>query len=180
MRKLVKLGLAGLVALSANAANAEVWRWSFGGEQGTITATADGAPGTYRMTDFEVTSSKAGALIGSKSSGAYRTNNFGTDEAYTFLWNGSKVESWHHQGINTFDWWVFQEMRGSGSRFFFIGWDAGNVNDPGSAAFFDANAWQVADLGRMEMMLQSVPEPTSIALCLSALGLMAGSRRRKA
>src|SRR5438046_2787054 len=101
---------AGLAFLSAPfPVNATVlWDWSFNGEAGTFLTdgTASGnvaAPGAYALLDFSVTSSTAGAGLGSLASGYQLIGILSPAPVVyfgptAFDWGGSSVTNWHRAG----------------------------------------------------------------------------------
>jgi len=170
----LKTFVATALMVLASASHSATWTWSFAGEKGTFTTAGNGAPGTYTVTDFSVLSSASGATLGSLSGGNYGANNLGTSMPYSFDWNGSQVTAWHKVGSNTFDWNIYQQLS-LGSRFYFFGWDSGNVNNPFSAAYFDMTSNSPLSVGALTV---AVPEPSSYWLMVLGLaGLTAWSRR---
>lgn len=169
---LCKLSAIALVALSFTSARANtVWNWSFGTEAGQfVMAGSSFAPGTYTLVDFSVTSSGAGATIGSLSGGQYSTGHFSTSQPFTFDWNGVSVTAWYHSGINTFNWWAFEDLPGPGSVFF--GWGLNNVNIVNSGAYYTGNNSSVPALGTISVVpgTTSVPDTGStVALFVTAI-----------
>src|SRR4051812_12468031 len=119
---------AALLLATLPASATIVWDWSFNGEAGTFltdgVATANvAAPGRYtNILDFAVTSSAAGAGLGSVSGGQYSTlevsSPVGTDPSAYFDWDGSSVTDWNHGALNL---WGFHDRTTGGDKFYVFG-----------------------------------------------------------
>jgi hypothetical protein len=176
----------------AHPAHADIiWNWSFGGEAGTFTTdgTSNGTPtnGLYDFVDFSVTSSTAGATIGSASGGRYIASGFQSSPSILH-WNGSSVVLWEKTGANLSQWWVFTEVSDP-SEFIEFGLNEDEDADPTQAMAFTCtlsdgicvNNPTVLDNGTVSLSVDAdstVSEPTTIALFglgLAGIGLI---RRR--
>jgi hypothetical protein len=172
----LKLAAAAALLAMASTSHAITWTWSFGTERGTFETDGTGAAGTYQVLDFAVTASGVGGTIGSFSDGAYTANNLGTTMPYSFDWDGTQITQWHKVGGNTFDWNIYQQTS-QPDHFYFFGWADGNLNVPMSAGYFDMTRANTVASGALS--LSPVPEPTSLALMLGGVSLLA-LRARKA
>ncbi len=151
------------------------WDWSFNGEVGGFVTDGNNSdPGVYTIVDFSVAASAVGGTLGSLLGGQYTASGFSTDPPYTFSWDGASVTAWFHTGANTFDWNVYEDQVNS-NHFYFFGWADGNINDPTSAAYYDANTGTALSVGTVTVT--PVPAPGAIFL-LAGAGLAARRRRR--
>ena len=156
------------------------WRWSFAAEQGRfVTDGTAHVPGTYTLLDFAVTASSAGGTIGSVSDGQYDASGFTTERPYSFVWDGSRVTLWNSAGHNTFDWWPFDDL--STAQFYFFGWNRGNVNDASSAALWNGDNENLPAIGAVSVAPSNVvPEPGTLLLMTTSVGLLVRFRRTRA
>lgn len=140
---------AGSLLLLTGAANGDVdWTWSFAGESGTFTTDGDPGPGTFTVLDFSVESSDVGGDIGSVGGGQYTMSGFSTNPPYQIVFDGNVVTAWLHSGGNTFDWNVYAQVSNP-QRFYFFGWDSGNVNDPTKGAYYDSGLGRELTVGTL-------------------------------
>jgi hypothetical protein len=133
------LGLVAVLSLFAvNQIEAsQIWVWSFAGETGQfVTSGSAPTPGVYSLEDFLVTTSAVGGTLGSLTGGQYSPSGFATTLPYDMTWDGLAVTFWASGGSNSFDWWVFSSV--VPDRYYFFGWDTGNLNDPGRAAYYSS------------------------------------------
>ncbi|RCU45277.1 PEP-CTERM sorting domain-containing protein [Corallincola luteus] len=171
----------GVLALSAAAHSAQadvIWDWSFGGEAGQfVTDGVAAGAGTFTLIDFTVTSSAAGGTLGSLVGGDYQDGQFSTLLDYSFDYDGAAVTTWNHSGANTFDWWTFDSLSSNISYFF--GWDSGNINDAGKAAWWTSNI--VGNHGVSDVTVtaaqSAVPAPAALTLMGLAVAGFAAARR---
>lgn len=179
MRALIsKAAAAAILTVFASTSHALTWNWSFASEAGTFITGGAGAPGTYTIADFSVTSSATGGTIGSQSGGAYVSGGFVTTEPYTFDWDGTAATAWHHSGSNTFDWIVYGQTSDT-DKFYFFGWNTGNLNDPTSGAHYSILAGIDHPISQGTIHLAPVPEPETYALMLVGLALIASVAHRR-
>lgn len=178
--------VAASLSLAAPAQAQITWSWSFANEYGQFitNGSAPGgvaAAGTYTFTDFIVSSTGSGASLGSYSGGQYSPSGFGTTLPYDFTWDGSAVTTWNSAGSNLFDWWVFQD-NAHPANYYFFGWQQGNTNYAGEAAYFDSNGSLSQSSHIVNVAVSNtVPEPSSVALlAVGAAAIMLVRRRRAA
>ena len=167
--------------ITAASARAEpiTWNWSFAGESGQfVTDGLSHSAGSYTLIDFSVTSSSVGGTLGSLSHGQYSASGFATDMPYSFVWDGSRVTFWDSAGVNTFNWWPFDDL--TSDRFYLFGWSTGNINDVRSAALWDGNNKSPLAVGLVDVSPASpIPEPATVLLLTSGLGMLARFRARR-
>jgi hypothetical protein len=184
--------VASLLALST--ANATiVWDWSFNGEAGTFQTDgiAQGnvaAPGQYNFQNFAVTSSAAGAGLGSVTGGQYAwiLATFlpapGGKSFTAFDWNGSSVTEWYRAGWES-NWvfmpWVLYSKTGSTIYGLYdFGDKYGAGLDPTSAYLIGGG---LISEGTLSVTVASpVPEPSTWAMMIigfCGLGFMAYRRK---
>lgn len=169
-RKIMKKTIAFIALLTIGAnAHALVWDWSFAGETGQfITDGADHSGGTYNVTDFIVTSSTAGATLGSWSGGQYDDTVYTNGSPYSFDWDGSSVTNLHSSQGNWDNWFTFNDL--SSSFFYVFGWETGNKNTISHASIYDFNAGCCSQNSYVyNIAAAQVSEPTTFALL--ALGI---------
>jgi hypothetical protein len=171
MNKALAIALISASLASANAT--QVWNWSFADETGQfITDGTAGTPGTYTLLDFKVTSSGAGATLGSLSAGDYATGAvaYSTDQPFYFDWDGSAVTQWHHSGANLFNWWAFDDVAGPGQYYF--GWDLDNVNTTSKATYYltATTSGYVPEVGTISV--SPVPDAGSALAMLGGAGAL--------
>ena len=170
----IAFAVTGFFFSSVSRADVE-WDWSFNSEVGGfVTDGSNYDPGVYTIVDFLVTSSVVGGTLGSIGGGEYTQSGFSTDPPYSFAWDGFTVTQWFHSGGNTFDWHVYEDQVNS-NHFYFFGWAAGNINDPTSAAYYDANTGTPLSVGTVTV----TPIPGPSGLVILAIAGAAGRRRRR-
>lgn len=151
------------------------WDWSFNSEVGGFVTDGNNYdPGVYTIIDFSVSASAVGGTLGSLLGGQYTQSGFSTNPPYTFVWDGVSVTAWFHTGGNTFDWNVYEDQVNT-NHFYFFGWADGNINDPTSAAYYDANNGVALSVGTVTVT--PIPGPSGLAI-LGIAGA-AGRRRRR-
>jgi hypothetical protein len=165
------------------------WDWSFAGQAGTFTTDGSApagtaAAGSYNLLDFSVTTSTAGESVGSVSGGQYSETGFDTNPPYSFNWDGSNVVQWNQSGLNTFNWWAFNDNL-SPDLYVFFAETPDNVNDPTNATVFNFNPGVFVASGTVNVAPATaapVPEPDTYALLFAGLGLLGvvAKRRQKA
>jgi PEP-CTERM motif len=175
--------VASLFALTP--ANATiVWDWSFNGEAGTFqtdgTATANVAPpGQYTLQNFTVTSSAAGAGLGSLTGGQYGLIGItysGPGGPTAFDWNGSSVTEWDRVG--EYSEWVFLPRPGWEDVYVFGG--KVGAYDPTSAYLVVFGSQPISEGTLSITVADAVPEPSTWAMMiLGFLGLGWLAYRRK-
>jgi hypothetical protein len=188
LREYKPIGLfAGFALLLATSpANAAVlWDWSFNGEAGTFltdgTATANvAASGRYFFQDFAVTSSAAGAGLGSVSGGQYSPlevlSPVGTDPNTYFDWDGSSVTDWYHGGSNA---WGFHDLTAGGDEVYVFG-AFGNSQTAALAGSQVISEGTVLITVAGPVLAEPVPEPSTWAMMIlgfAGVGFMAYRRR---
>jgi len=134
-----------LLSVHVNANNTS-WSWSFDGHEGIFVTMGEySGPGNYRLLDFIVISSSTGATIGSLSNGDYQyTNQFGITSPFDFLWDGTKITQWNHNGDFEFRTWAFDDFRSPAvNDSFWFGYDCVTIgneeNDPNNAEHWNGD-----------------------------------------
>lgn len=177
--------VAASLSLAAPAQAQITWNWSFANESGQFitNGSAPGgvaAAGTYTFTDFIVSGTGSGASLGSYSGGQYSASGFSTTLPYSFDWTGSSVSTWNSAGSNLFDWWVFQDTAHP-NNYYFFGWQQGNTNYAGEAAYYDQNVGISQSSHIVDVSVSNtVPEPSTIALLAIGGAAILLVRRRRA
>jgi hypothetical protein len=193
--EITPIGLfAGFAILLATVpANATIlWDWSFNGEAGTFltdgTAPANVAPpGQYTLQNFAVTSSAAGAGLGSLTGSQYMLVNIlgpppGGPTA--FDWNGSSVTDWDRIGFDMANWFFYPYVlyKGTPIRGYDFGAKFGAGADPTSAFLFGPQG--LISEGTLSITVaDAVPEPSTWAMMIigvCGLGFLAYRRKNGA
>ncbi len=180
------LALLGASLVVATPASAQItWSWSFGAEAGQfltngIAPGGVAAPGTYSFVDFIVTASGEGAPLGSVSGGDYLASGLGSVLPYDFDWDGSSVTRWNSGGVNSFDWWVFDQVSDSEWSYLF-GWKQNNVNDATQADYYSVRKGFTQPSAFVTVTpgaTTTVPEPSSVILVAAGIIAIGVHRRR--
>lgn len=174
-----------------------MWNWEFDTEAGQFITDGDlvggiASAGNYQLVDFIVDTSYDTRLLGSLIEGDYQDGAFGTNQPYTFNWDGSQVTLWEHSGTNTFDWWVFQNNNLAVHEYWFA-WEydptipIGAVNDPTNAGLVDLSVSAGGNWIRAHGTItvtpfsnvNPIPEPSTIILLGTGLAGLVGFGRKK-
>jgi hypothetical protein len=186
------------LTISTNVLATTVWDWSFAGESGQFITDGDGlleagqpAAGTYLLQDFIVTSSSAGATLGSSGDtlssflGDYAVVHPYAPPPYSFLWDGSQVTAWLNADELTSDWWEFAEM-GDQLLSYRFGLDANSIFAADQATYvkFDQIGQAPSEILAQGSIVVSasgvVPIPATVWLLGSALTCLGWLKRKQA
>jgi hypothetical protein len=185
------------LTISTNALANTAWDWSFAGESGQFITDGDGlleagqpAAGTYLLQDFIVTSSSAGAALGSSGDtlssflGDYAVVHPYAPPPYSFLWDGSQVTAWLNSRADSGDFWFISDTADTRYSYVF-GADAEGLFDTSQATYVivdspgQAPSEYLAQGSIVVSASSVVPIPAAVWLFGSALTGLGWLGRRK-